>query len=700
MPVPSRPLRSVRHRCSCLAILPLCWLLAAAAGTPAEEPPPPPLTAQFTAPQIQREIVQEGFRARIDASRQVLRIDTPKPGRLERGSSMPRPGDNVAVVGDGVELRSGRQTLARLTAGQQLPVLEVREGWVRMAVRADGQTHRGWVRPDEVKVVGHEDPVRPTLSQIGSGRFVSQAVLAQKAKQFDDGLYAAVDLAAQSGAGLWPGKVKMLEAVAGRFEKTGSQPLDNAAMVLLGAAQLGKLDVQTPPQLQQPVATAVAEFMADAKRSKPIGFYTWSEPLERIFRQDRMLQTELKGQAGIAALVETLAGNPDAASVYSRYLDFVGRLTNPLAYPDLRPSLAAWQQGDRNMPAKEVYFFPPSVSHETELLKKLFPENPVPPGFSLIDELIARIQDGRIDLTPTDASGWYDYQTWAQEPLVIPDRMPEAKRLVMDDRYREQLLELFKGVLALTRETHIKQLEIPVAPSAEPPGPFEPPKPKIHFTIRPELAAEPMATVYLRRAMGYRFVRGVLEETFGRDALGQIHRQSATGPVRENLDDELRRMEALFFGAYVAVSRQLGMPPETTPGSGSGEGPDADAVAFLAWSDRLQDDPDVGRDVRMMVPVFYDDLRKMTKVWVFLGWQPQQVRISFAQRPAVEVFDPDGQPVPADSDRIVLHYHSQYHTLAYPVTAEVYVTKILNRPEFRAHCDKYKTRSAILANLE
>ena len=33
-------------------------------------------------------------------------------------------------------------------------------------------------------------------------------------------------------------------------------------------------------------------------------------------------------------------------------------------------------------------------------------------------------------------------------------------------------------------------------------------------------------------------------------------------------------------------------------------------------------------------------------------------------------------------------------------TAEVYVDRILNREEFRRHCDRFKTRSEILKNIE
>lgn len=39
------------------------------------------------------------------------------------------------------------------------------------------------------------------------------------------------------------------------------------------------------------------------------------------------------------------------------------------------------------------------------------------------------------------------------------------------------------------------------------------------------------------------------------------------------------------------------------------------------------------------------------------------------------------------------------HQLMFPVTAEIYVSTILDRAEFRKHCDTHRTRSAILANL-
>ena len=40
------------------------------------------------------------------------------------------------------------------------------------------------------------------------------------------------------------------------------------------------------------------------------------------------------------------------------------------------------------------------------------------------------------------------------------------------------------------------------------------------------------------------------------------------------------------------------------------------------------------------------------------------------------------------------------HNLGYLVTAEVYVSRLLNREEFIAHCNRYKTQEAILDKLE
>ena len=81
-------------------------------------------------------------------------------------------------------------------------------------------------------------------------------------------------------------------------------------------------------------------------------------------------------------------------------------------------------------------------------------------GFQLVDELIARLRDGRLDSTPTPRSGWYDHQFHALVPFLMPEKMPEAERLLIGPRYRAELEAQFRALFALTRETHIKQLEV------------------------------------------------------------------------------------------------------------------------------------------------------------------------------------------------------------------------------------------------
>jgi hypothetical protein len=64
----------------------------------------------------------------------------------------------------------------------------------------------------------------------------------------------------------------------------------------------------------------------------------------------------------------------------------------------------------------------------------------------------------------------------------------------------------------------------------------------------------------------------------------------------------------------------------------------------------------------------------------------------------VQAFKADGAELQRGSYE--LHFTPNCQRLAYPVMAEVYVNEILDRDQFRRHCDTYQTQSAILANLK
>lgn len=299
---------------------------------------------------------------------------------------------------------------------------------------------------------------------------------------------------------------------------------------------------------------------------------------------------------------------------------------------------------------------------------RLYADRPIPEAFSLADEMIKGIRDGSLRLDPTDTSGWYDWQTWALEPLVVPDRMPEGARLRMNEAYREQLTALFKAILSLTRETHVKQVHNSAPGAAR--GLRDP---RTFVRVSPELTVEPVRSYYERRARGYQFVRTVLPSLGPLNSMRRLTPEGAV--VARPLDEELDEMVTLFEGAAAVAGQELGIEAESGPEGGR----------FREWAKT----PDVADDVRMMVPVFFDVGRRKTKVWAILGWASRQLHVSFATEPSAHIL----------KGNVNLTFDPAIRWITYPVFAEAYVTRVLNRREFRAHCDRYKTRTRILEQL-
>jgi hypothetical protein len=101
-------------------------------------------------------------------------------------------------------------------------------------------------------------------------------------------------------------------------------------------------------------------------------------------------------------------------------------------------------------------------------------------------------------------------------------------------------------------------------------------------------------------------------------------------------------MEALFQGAYLTACQELGLVPE------AGEG---DAARFAAWADELGAAGDLAGDCRMMVPVFYDVQRRMTKGWAFLGWNSESLWVRFDRPPRVVSCEPARPAAAGPHDR-------------------------------------------------
>jgi hypothetical protein len=530
------------------------------------------------------------------------------------------------------------------------------------------------------------ETLHPSIANVGRHQgMLPASALGVKAKQFDDGLYAAVELAADVGIGSFPGRHKLLINVLAKLLK-GEMKDEylEASAILAAATKLGGLSVQIPAKVQNLSNLLQREFLTEPFYSKPLGFYTWTDSLYKIFQRDRLLQSQLSEKTA-KLLVSTLNADESLASAYNKMVRLVTRLTNPLVTPDLLSS---------DIPSEGRAFLPPSRSFEADLFMRLTGGGYIPNGFNLANEMVKRIRANTLNLSPKTNSGWYDYQVFALETLVAPERAIEAPKLYLTTKYKKELVGLFKSLLALTRETHVKQLAIPEGATA----PYdERVRPRLHIT--PSLSVEPLVTYYLRRARSYRFIRSVLDEAFGNDAWKSLRRVTAAGSINLDLGDELSLMESLFYGAYVQSCIELGIQPDFDNTMGYQKFAHAARALFELWRLNAHDDPDLTQDVRMMVPVFYDKYQQKMKVWAVLGVDTKPVKVWYQHTPTIKMIRTASGKLVAQN-RVEVLFKSETWNIPYLVSAEVYVSKLMNRKEFRALCDKHKNSKAILAALK
>ena len=228
-------------------------------------------------------------------------------------------------------------------------------------------------------------------------------------KQFDDGMFAAIELACFTDqAGDLAGAVALVRSMAELAESgEASRPY------LLAALELSGEKVPT----DDPDAAAVAVWLQQFKiapLSRPAGFYNWNTELQATWRTFKFLQTKFdsdkedvaRSLAGLLEQSETLRAD------YIQLYQFYERLSNPSQAMSLDPLVG--RSGDsmtqimESLPAQldAPSFLPQSSSRETELFQALFPVA-LPADANLMVELIKKIKSGEVDLAPTSDEGWY-----------------------------------------------------------------------------------------------------------------------------------------------------------------------------------------------------------------------------------------------------------------------------------------------------
>ena len=359
------------------------------------------------------------------------------------------------------------------------------------------------------------------------------------AKQFDNGLMAAVELATLRGE--LAGVPSTIDFIAELFQQT--PPGNSSRSFLAAALELAGRQVDLAPAEQAVADRWLIDFRNDPLRSRPISFYDWNDELRQWWQVSKFLQyefspAELELPQQIATVLET---HPSLRDSYRELVAFQCRMTNPMAVASIEALLPGAADSHR---LQSVSVLPPSTSREAELFQALFPEG-TPPGANLMTELILRVRAGTIDLTPGDEGGWYQHQVHALETLVLPSRGQQQQKLLLTARYKKRLIEAFEALLTKRRETHARSLTFALG-AAAPLGAGD---------VCPRLRIEPCATFYLRTARAYAFVESVLQAAAGEEALARISRTPPQRPSRETAGPGTRRDATTLLRSLSRVVR-------------------------------------------------------------------------------------------------------------------------------------------------
>lgn len=550
------------------------------------------------------------------------------------------------------------------------------------------------VRPDSqgdllVLRSSYADAIREAKAQ--AELLPSANLLDGAAKQFDDGLYAALELACYDGRlGLAPAVPEFVRALFGKL------PQGSPARPFLAAAlELSGHEVALAADQAAKKAAWLAEFQSDQTQSKPIGFYTWNPELERVWRFFRFLQHEF-GERDLAVprdVATALKGDAGLLGQYRAINAFYGKLTNSQICLGADALIDSGEPVDAlakrlGVRRRTVAILPPGTSRETELFDRMFGERGVPPGTNLMTELIRRIRSGQVSLEPGKDDGWYQHQVFALETLLLPSKGEEANKLLLTANYKRRLVEAFKALITKRRETHARF--VGVAKKAETARPLS------GGEVRPRLRVEPCVTYYLRTARAYAFVQAFLTATIGSDRLASMQGLRQGGLRGPNLADELEALRLRSYGFYLVACEDIGLRPRLTEGELAD--PEAARAAALGWLGQIEKDPDLACDTRVSVPIFVDPDARQTRLWATLGVRLAPLEASYAKAPKVRPREQGGEW------KVVEPYQLGAASLLIPVDefAEIELAglRVLTREELRAACDRRKTREAIVEELQ
>ncbi|MBE7490871.1 MAG: hypothetical protein HS108_03765 [Planctomycetes bacterium] len=550
-------------------------------------------------------------------------------------------------------------------------------------------------------VPGQDDPLlrlypdyaaaAAALADLGLRLLPSVNLVGGKAKQFDDGLYAALELHLASNREQGLRSIELLL----RQIMTECDPRAGAYAWLWAALRAGGY-LSREELAREPAGAAafLAEFARRNHESAVVGFYDWSAELQACFRFLRFLQHEFTSRRGLPdALLRAMQKNPSCLEMYQRMLDWYARLTNPHQGLHLL-DLADTEDDVRELAAQKdtvarLHFLPYSNSRETNLFNKLYPQGLPREGTDLMLDFIKAIRDGKLALKPDANSGWYDWQLHALEAFVLPERGAESGKLVLSKKYKLRLVEAFKAMVTKHRETHVRQIALGgEAKSAVPMPPED--------RLAPRLRVEPNPTYYLRYARGYAFLQKFLMAEV--EDLNRMRGARQGGWRRLPLGDELEEMRLLFYGLHLVSCEDIGLKHQLLPGEL--ENHDYARALAARWLRDWPKDPDLAADTRVAVPVYYD-FGRSTKFWGTIGVRAVPLAARWATPPSWRPMPADGNP-PADW---AVMEPRNLTDARFVILVDEFAeferkgSTALSRAAFRKLCDRGATKPEILSAL-
>jgi hypothetical protein len=509
-----------------------------------------------------------------------------------------------------------------------------------------------------------------------------------KAKQFDDGLYAALEQALLQGnepdiashenlIRQWLAEVPA-DGKAADFLKAGLKLLEsNDTSSLLASGE------------SEGVQQWLSKFQREELANPPIAFYSWNEDLEKCWRFGSYFQIPFALESPEAVeLIEALRKNTTLLEQYQKILTLYASLSNPPADPSFLSLIDP--DVPRSTAINSVTLFPQSTSRETELFNKLFRDG-IPRDANLMLELVRRIRSGAIDLRPhpidsSAPSGWYDYQVYALETLLVAEKGDEFHKLLLSKNYKQRMMDAFKALISKRRETHAKSM----APTDSPAVSQKP------TVLVPRLRVEPAPSYYLRTARSYQFLQNVLLTHLGEEYLKQLHGLKKEGERPLDLAAELEEVKNLFYGLYLISCEDIGLRPQLDSGEVENETLCYDSAQ--AWLNKLWDDSDFATDTRVSVPIGADPQRNTTRLWTTVGVRLAKLQTRYATPPKIRVAGSGGDW--EDAAGIKLGSITYLIAVDEFVEFEIRGTRGISREKLRSALPSGKTREELLQALQ